>query len=225
VTRPARPGEFAAIVFARVPWPGRAKTRLVPALGADGAAALAAHMLQHAVGEAMRCGADAVELCLTPDGDAAAAHPAIEALRRAHPGLHVAGQGEGDLGLRMARALERALRARGAAVLLGTDAPGLDAARIAEAASALRAHDAVFVPARDGGYALVGLARPAPALFEGIDWSTAQVMAQTRARAVRAGLSLCELEPVADIDEPADLGHVPAGWWRLLGCSGPPGAG
>lgn len=239
------PPKVAVIVFARVPVPGRAKTRLAPALGPEGAAALAARMLQHAVGEAMACGADVVELRLAADGGegtapagrpadqaraaraaraahstdptpamhpAPAAHPAIEALRQAYPALRVADQGEGDLGRRMSRALEAALRTHDAAVLLGTDAPALDAARIAEAAATLRTHDAVFVPALDGGYALVGLARPAPQLFEAIAWSTPQVMAQTRERAACAGLALAELAPVADIDEPADLVHVPTGW-------------
>lgn len=213
--------KVAVIVFARVPAPGRAKTRLAPALGAQGAAALAARMLRHAVGEAMACGADLVELRLAADGAEAApwparapgrAHPVVDALLRAHPSLRCADQGDGDLGQRMARALEAALRTHDAAVLLGTDAPALDAARIAEAAQALRTHDAVFVPALDGGYALVGLARPAPQLFQAIDWSTPRVMAQTRACAARTGLGVAELAPVADIDEPADLVHVPPGW-------------
>ena len=70
----------------------------------------------------------------------------------------------------------------------------------------------MFVPALDGGYALVGLQRAQPALFQGIAWSTPQVMAQTRARAAAAGLTWTERDPVADIDEPADLVHLPAGW-------------
>lgn len=199
----------AVIVFARVPRPGQAKTRLVPALGAEGAAALAERMLRHAVTQAMATRATSVRLCLTPDDDA---HPVLEALRQEHPALEVTGQGEGDLGQRMARALDDALRTHEAAVLLGTDAPSLDAARIAEAATALRTHDAVFVPALDGGYVLVGLARPAPELFTGIAWSTPQVMADTRELAAHAGLALAELAPVADIDVPEDLVHLPPGW-------------
>jgi hypothetical protein len=70
----------------------------------------------------------------------------------------------------------------------------------------------VFVPALDGGYALVGLTRPAPALFMGMTWSTSQVMARTRERARQAGLHWAELPAVADIDEPDDLLHLPAGW-------------
>jgi hypothetical protein len=73
----------------------------------------------------------------------------------------------------------------------------------------LTQHDAVFVPAFDGGYALVGLTRPAPTLFMGMTWSTSLVMAQTRERARQAGLQWTELPAVADIDVPDDLIHLP----------------
>ncbi|MCW5634238.1 MAG: TIGR04282 family arsenosugar biosynthesis glycosyltransferase [Rubrivivax sp.] len=214
----------AVIVFARAPRPGEAKTRLAPALGAAGAAALAERMLVHATAQAAGAGAQALELCVTPDD--AVTQPVFAALRRAHPPLVLSGQGEGDLGERMARALERALRSHRTALLMGTDAPALDAATIARAAAALGAADAggrgdpcdaVFVPALDGGYVLVGLTRPAPALFRGIAWSTPQVMQQTRARAAAAGLRVTELEPLPDIDEPADLRHLPASWRQAIG--------
>jgi glycosyltransferase A (GT-A) superfamily protein (DUF2064 family) len=97
-------------------------------------------------------------------------------------------------------------------LLIGTDAPALDAAMLRAAAAALSDFDAVFVPAHDGGYALMGLCRPAPGLFEAMPWSTPQVMAQTRTRLVRYGLRHKELAPVHDVDEPADLAHLPAGW-------------
>jgi glycosyltransferase A (GT-A) superfamily protein (DUF2064 family) len=114
----------------------------------------------------------------------------------------------------MSRALARALALHRCALLLGSDAPGLDAAALRAAAAALESHDAVFVPALDGGYALVGLTCPAPTLFAGMAWSTSRVMADTRERARRAGLRWAELPPVADIDEPADLAHVPTEWLR-----------
>jgi rSAM/selenodomain-associated transferase 1 len=197
----------AIVVFAKAPVAGQAKTRLIPALGAAGAAALAERLLGHAVAAAVAAGADTVELCTTPD----AAHPAFVRLARAH-GITLTGQGDGDLGARMDRALARALQQHGRALLIGTDAPALTGMRLAEAAAALATHDAVFVPALDGGYALVGLRRATPALFSGIAWSTPQVMAQTRERAAAAGLRWAELTPLADIDEPADLVHLPAGW-------------
>jgi uncharacterized protein len=80
------------------------------------------------------------------------------------------------------------------------------------AQAALRGHDAVFVPALDGGYALVGLRRPLPALFDAMPWSTSLVMQRSRERLAAAGASHVELAPVADIDVPADLVHLPVGW-------------
>jgi len=199
----------ALIVFAKAPVAGQAKTRLIPALGAAEAAALAERLLAHALGAAAAAGFDTLELCATPDGGDAL----LQRLARQH-GARLAAQGDGDLGARMQRALARALQAHGRALLMGSDVPALDAPRLRQAAAALDAHDAVFVPALDGGYALVGLRRPEPRLFEGMNWSTPQVMAQTRERAMAAGLRWAELPALADIDTPADLVHLPAGWCR-----------
>jgi len=197
----------ALIVFAKAPVAGLAKTRLIPALGADGAAALAARLLEHAAAAGAAAGFRRLELCVTPDLH----HPAFVRLQARHA-LSLEPQGDGDLGARMDRALSRALRTHERALLMGTDAPGLDAARLLQADHALADHDAVFVPARDGGYVLVGLRRPAPELFHGMTWSTGTVMARTRERAQAAGLRWAELAPLPDIDEPADLEHLPAGW-------------
>ena len=94
--------------------------------------------------------------------------------------------------------------------------PALDAAVLRQAAAALSGHDAVFVPALDGGYGLVGLRQATAAalhcLFDGMCWSTPQVMAQTRQRLAAAGLRHAELPALPDIDEPADLVHLPEGW-------------
>jgi hypothetical protein len=195
------------IVMAKAPVPGAVKTRLVPALGETGAAALAARLLERAVRQAAAAGCGPVELCVAPDGK----HPLIAQLAAAH-GLQVTVQGEGDLGARMQRAIGRALAGGESACLFGTDAPDIDAAMLRAAAACLATHDAVFVPAHDGGYALVGLRRSAPAIFADMPWSTAQVMAITRQRLDAAGLSRAELAPVQDIDEPIDLAHLPPGW-------------
>jgi uncharacterized protein len=195
------------IVFAKAPRPGLAKTRLQPALGSEGAAALAERLLAHTLAQAVVADVGPVDLCVTPDAD----HPAFTRLAAVH-GAALTLQGEGDLGARMERATRRALATRRAVLLIGTDAPALDAAMLRAAASALDEHDAVFVPALDGGYALVGLRQPTPTLFAGIAWSTPSVMADSRARAMAAGLRWAELPPVADIDEPADLCHLPVGW-------------
>ncbi len=199
------------IVMAKAPRAGLAKTRLAPALGADGAARLAHRLLDHALAQALAAGVGPVELCATP----CAADPAFDAFRD-RP-LQWTDQGDGDLGTRMARALARSLATDGRALLIGTDAPALDAAALRAAAEALASHDAVFVPAIDGGYALVGVARAADTLFDGIAWSTPQVMAATRERLRAHGWTHAELAAVADIDEPADLAHLPAGWAREFG--------
>ena len=201
-------GGCTVVVFAKAPLPGFAKTRLVPALGADGAARLAELLLAHAVQAAARAGVGPVELCCTPD----AAHPAFAALAGEY-GIALTTQGDGDLGARMHRAFARVLAGAPLALLIGTDAPALDAAYLQQAAAALRGTtDAVIGPARDGGYTLIGLKRPAPGLFDAMPWSTPAVLAETRARLRRLGLRHLELAPLADIDEPADLVHLPAGW-------------
>jgi uncharacterized protein len=204
----------ALIVLAKAPVARQAKTRLAPALGDEGAAALALRLLDHAVDQAALAAAAlpaSLELCVTPSRE----HPAFTRLAAMH-GLQLTSQGEGDLGARMHRALSRALRGAHRALLMGTDAPALDAAMLTAATQALDGADAVFIPALDGGYALVGLRAPAAALFEGMAWSTPGVMQATRERARAAGLRLAELAPVADIDEPADLVHLPPAWRAAL---------
>jgi uncharacterized protein len=202
-----KPDAIALIVMAKAPRPGLAKTRLIPALGAAGAARLAARLLEHTVHEALASGVGPLHLFATPGPDDAA----FESLAARCP-LALHAQGEGDLGARMQRAFERVLAEHGAALMIGTDAPALDRTRLQDAATALPTADAVFVPAHDGGYALIGLHRTAAWLFDGMPWSTPAVMATTRERAHTAGWHIAERPPVADIDEAADLVHLPPGW-------------
>ena len=172
------------IVLAKAPVAGVAKTRLIPALGAQGAAALAEYLLELAVAHALDARLGAVDLCCGPNTD----HPAF--VRHAGwQGMKLSAQGGGDLGERMARAFERWLARADRALIIGTDAPALDADTLRRAALALDDADAVFVPAFDGGYALIGLRRAAPALFSGMVWSTPSVMARTRERLKTAGAS------------------------------------
>jgi hypothetical protein len=208
----------ALIVLAKAPVPGLAKTRLAPALGAEGAARLATRLLHHTLAQAAGLPVALRELCVTPPTD----HPAFAPVQAGRFGpWQLRLQGEGDLGQRMHRAFARVLgpgqpagaNAPDAALLMGTDAPALTTAVLAQAQAALHTHDAVWVPATDGGYALVGLRRPVAALFEGMTWSTPHVMAQTRQRAQAAGLHWAELPAVSDVDEPADLAHLPPGFW------------
>lgn len=199
--------DCAVIVFAKAPVAGQAKTRLIPALGAAGAARLAERLLRHTLAQAVLAGVGPVELCCSPD----ASHPVLAELALQHR-VTIGLQGEGDLGERMSRALSRALQSHPAALLIGTDAPALDAPFLRDASAALRDHDAVFGPALDGGYTLVGLARTVPGLFDAMAWSTPRVMMHTRKRIRMLGLRHAELRTLADIDEPADLIHLPTAW-------------
>lgn len=196
------------IVMAKAPVAGFAKTRLIPALGAEGAASLAERLLRHAIAQALAAGIGPVELCCAPD-----ARHAVFGELAGDRRLTLSEQGEGDLGARMARALQRALAAHEEVLLIGTDAPALDAAVLRAARERLADHDAVLVPAFDGGYALIGLRRFMPALFEAMPWSTPQVLARTRERLHAAGLRHAELAPLHDIDVPADLVHLRGPAW------------
>jgi rSAM/selenodomain-associated transferase 1 len=196
-------------IFAKAPIAGLAKTRLAPALGEAGAAALAARLLEHAVAQAVAADLGPVTIWATPD----ATHAAFQQLQQRH-GVALAVQASGDLGARMAQVFEQELAAdpHTPLLLMGADVPALDATLLGPAAAALHAQPAVFVPAFDGGYALVGLRAPLPTIFENMRWSTPQVMADTRARLAAAGVAHLELPAVHDIDEPADLAHLPPGW-------------
>jgi hypothetical protein len=197
------PGRVAVAVLARAPVAGQAKTRLIPALGAAGAADLQRWLLQRTV--AMALAADVGPVSLWCAGDPQ--HPDF-AHCRAFGSVAVRHQPEGDLGARMLAALSESTAA--ATLVIGTDCPALTATHLREAARALADHDAVVLPAEDGGYVLIGTARPQPALFAGIDWGTERVMAQTRERLRGAGLRWCEPAMLWDVDRPEDLPRLAA---------------
>ena len=187
------------LVFAKAPVPGRVKTRLIPALGAEGAARLAAKMLDHAVAEALAAEVGPVELCADPDPSSPQWHELLPA------GVEVSAQGEGDLGARMSRAARRTIAAGERALLIGTDCPELGRVRLRAAAAALETHPAVIHPARDGGYALLGLDRFHPSLFGDIAWRMPTVAAPTLARFEALRWPVHVGETLRDVDEPADL--------------------
>jgi uncharacterized protein len=175
-------------LFARYPTPGRAKTRLIPALGADGAAALHKSMTERALGEMRNSGLP---------HEVRATGASSRAFRRWLGNVVVVPQGRGHLGLRMARAVP--------GILIGADVPGLTAAHLRAAADALRRHDIVIGPAFDGGYWLIGVARPMPWLFAPMAWGTDIVFAETLRRCRAWGIEPALLETLADVDRPEDL--------------------
>jgi rSAM/selenodomain-associated transferase 1 len=191
----------AAVVFARAPVPGAAKTRLVPALGEVGAARLHERLVRRTLDTTCAAFPGRVELCCAPD----AAHPFFAACA-AENGAALTEQGAGDLGTRMHRALARALCDADAAVLVGTDCPALAPEHLRDAAAALAAGaDVVLGPASDGGYVLVGARRVDAALFEGIRWGTDAVLGETRERIRALGWRHVELGTLWDVDRPDDL--------------------
>ncbi len=196
-------GDACIMVFARAPVPGQCKTRLIPALGAKGAADLHEKLVRRALAEAIAALPAAVQLWCTPDGT----HPFFAACARDYR-VTLQEQGGGDLGERMQRAIGQALRTHGRAIIVGSDIPALDTAYLVAAAAALELAPAVFGPAEDGGYVLVGLSQATPALFSEIEWGGPLVMAQTRAHLARLGMQATELATLWDLDRPEDLARL-----------------
>jgi uncharacterized protein len=192
------PGEPVAIaILARAPAPGFAKTRLIPALGEQGAADLQARLTEHAVATACAAAIGPVTLWVTPDES----HPTFQLMRTR--GVTLARQCEGDLGARMLAAIAAV---GGPVLVIGTDCPALTADHLQTAAAALRAgNDAVVFPAEDGGYVLIGMNQPQPSLVTDMRWSTAEVTNETRRRLKASGLSWQEPVTLWDVDVPADL--------------------
>lgn len=193
------------VILAKAPIAGFCKTRLIPALGEQGAARLAQRMLARTVRFALAARLGPVELCVTP-GLQSFDWPSL----CLPDGLVWSEQGEGDLGARMGRAAQRVTAEGETILLIGTDCPGLDSGLLQSAAAALQDHDASLVPAADGGYALLGLKRVHPALFDAMPWSTDVVAAETRRRLAQLGWRLSSLPALHDIDEPQDLPWLPA---------------
>ena len=191
-------------VFARAPVAGECKTRLIPALGAAGAAELHRNLVLRTLRTARQWREDsagaAIELWCAPDD-----RDAFFGECAGRFGVTLRNQPSGDLGARMWLAMLGALRAGFRPVLIGTDCPWLTAVDVTRLHDALEDHDCAFVAAEDGGYVAVGLARAVPELFAGVVWGSDRVMAQTRDRARRSGASLAEAGCLPDVDVPQDL--------------------
>ncbi len=197
-----RPGEpVPVLVFTRTPLPGRVKTRLIPAIGAERAANLHRAMLWRTVATAVESGVGPVGLWCNP----ATEHPYIAEIQREFA-LEVHLQTGADLGERMHLALRSQPGDAPGAVLVGTDCPFLEAQDLQLAASALReGDDAVIGPAEDGGYYLIGVRQSDMAVFSGVQWGSEQVLAATRQKFRDLGWRWRELATRCDVDRPADL--------------------
>ena len=195
----------AVAILAKAPVAGAAKTRLIPELGVIGAARAQRRFIVDTLHIASQAALGPVTLWCAPDTK----HRFFRALRRVTVTVCL-DQPQGDIGERMLCAFEHhfASYADLPLLLVGTDCPVLAPGHLQRATQALTQHDVVLIPAEDGGYVLIGMRVLVPHLFEGIAWSTPQVMAQTRDRLRLAGLSWLELPTLWDVDEPAD-------WQRL----------
>src|SRR6516164_4195889 len=207
---PATPEPVALALLAKAPVAGAVKTRLIPALGAGGAAALHTQLIERTVATACKASIGSVTLWVTP----APPHAFFTTLAsRFSMGLAV--QPDGDLGARMLAACQAVA---GPVIVIGTDCPALTPAHLHEAADMMReGNDVVVIPAEDGGYVLIGSRQPQPSLFTDMAWSTDMVMAKTRRRLTQHGLTCHELPPLWDVDRPEDLARMSAaGFSHLL---------
>jgi rSAM/selenodomain-associated transferase 2/rSAM/selenodomain-associated transferase 1 len=185
-------------VFARAPVAGAAKTRLIPLLGAQGAASLHESLVARALAVARAADIGPVTLWRAPEH---ADHPFFAHCAAADGALLLATQAGPDLGARMSAAFD----AGAPLLLMGSDCPCITPQDLRWCAQALRAGaDVAFLPAEDGGYGLVGARAPAPGLFSDMTWGDAHVMETSRARAQALGLLAAEGRVIWDVDRPED---------------------
>jgi uncharacterized protein len=190
------------IIFTRYPTPGKVKTRLIPAVGAEGAALLHRKMTIQVLDRSRALQSDLpVTITVHFDGD-----NYQQMSDWLGTDLIYQPQGEGDVGARMARSFATACQQNCSVVLIGTDCPELTTEILAQAFELLQSgRDLVLGGAVDGGYYLIGMGEYHPELFVDINWSTDRVLSQTVAIANRLNLSIGYLPTLTDIDRPEDL--------------------
>lgn len=189
------------IVFTRYPEPGKTKTRMIPALGAEGAAGLQRQMTEKTIKVAQQLQFfSPVDLAIYFNGGS-------QELMQAWLGnLNFYAQSRGDLGEKLRSALEDSFsQGFNRIVVIGIDCPDLTASILAQAFQSLETADLVIGPAVDGGYYLIGLKFLIPEVFQNIDWGTSLVLDQTKTQAEMLSLSIKYLPTLQDIDRPEDL--------------------
>ncbi len=200
-TLDARLDTITLAVLARAPQPGKAKTRLIQRLGAEGAAAFHAACVNRTMRIAMEACTQTALWC-EPHPE----HPFFDAWRTS-AGVRLYAQSAGDLGARMHAAFLEHCRTR-PTLLIGTDCPELSVEVLVEASLLLMSTDAVIIPAEDGGYVLVGLRQPQARLFTDIPWGTERVMTVTQERMTELHLRYACLPELWDVDRPEDLDRI-----------------
>lgn len=190
-------------IFAKAAVPGEVKTRLIPSLGAEGAALLHAALVERAIETAQRCDRVELVLCGAPDASHSFFLDCAEDF-----GVELTSQGEGDLGVRMLSALSRGLASADRCAILGSDCPSVTPKDIHRAFDALDSHDVALIPAEDGGYVLIAVKRTDMAMFDHIDWGTATVFAQQCDQLSKCDLRTWIGETRWDVDVPEDLAKL-----------------
>ena len=199
------------VIFTRFPEPGKAKTRLIPAVGPERAAALARDMTRHTLAWARQL-AEGFPTSVEVRFEGGDAERMATVFGNGFP---YRPQGEGDLGCRMDRALAEAFfEGAERIVIIGTDCPEISPELIRESFGRLATSDLVLGPATDGGYYLIGLRRPAPRLFADIPWGSRRVLEETLVRARELSLDPSLLKSLSDVDRPEDLAV-----WHRVQCS------
>ncbi|MGD9290416.1 MAG: TIGR04282 family arsenosugar biosynthesis glycosyltransferase, partial [Desulfobacterales bacterium] len=202
------------ILFTRYPKPGTTKTRMIPELGAEGAALLQRQMTEHIFSSVTRFAAlQSIAVQVRYEGGS-------QKRMRGWLGakFDYRPQGGGDIGIRMARALGEGFEdGCQAVVIIGSDIPGISSDILKSAFNSLANQDLVLGPAADGGYYLIGMRRSAlnratPRIFGGIQWGTDAVLSQTLAIARDLKLKYRLLDTLKDVDRPDDI----AVWHRAM---------
>ena len=195
------------IIFTKAAQAGFTKTRLIPALGKQGAANLAKKMLIHTLNQSLEAGVGPVEMCVTP--------PPTDSIWQEFAvlgDLEYSDQGTGDLGERLSRVTQRVIDRGESLLIIGTDCTQLTATHLQRAKESLHNFDSILIPATDGGYVLFGLNFFHASLFESIKWSTDTVYAETIERLETLGRTIKIFPSMNDIDEPKDLKFLPSTW-------------
>ncbi len=184
------------ILFARFPVAGECKTRLIPALGAEGAASLHRHLTERTIGVMLKTGVP-VTLAFTGAAQSDFEH------WLGHD-VTLVKQVDGDLTAKLLACLNPA-----PVIFFGADTPDLGTHHVVAAITGLQTHDVVIGPAEDGGYYLIAMRNALPELLTDMPWSTEQVMTETLARLTRLGIAPLLLETLSDCDRPEDLARWP----------------
>lgn len=192
--------DTVVLVFAKAPVAGKVNTRLIPAIGVDKATQLQSDLVQNRLSmldSARFC--DVVLYCMPDTVDSF-----FQECKKRYSILLKQQQGA-NLGARMAHAITEQSAVYKNIILIGTDAPSLDAVKIETAIQTLQQGcDIVLVPAEDGGYVLIGMNRCHETVFFSVPWGTDRVLIKTRANVVAAGLKMVEMEACWDIDRHED---------------------